>query len=66
MNKLTTSPLIDLADLERQIVARDREIDNPFTKDLQVMAIRDAHRYGVTNWRAPPPRTRSWTPRRVR
>ena len=25
-------PLIDLADLERQIVARDREIDNPFTQ----------------------------------
>ena len=44
MNKLTTSPLVDLADLERQIVARDREIDNPFTKDLQVMAIRNARR----------------------
>ena len=34
----------DLADLERQIVARDREIDNPFTKDLQVMAIHNARR----------------------
>jgi predicted oxidoreductase len=45
MNKLTTEPLIDLADLERQIVARDREMDNPFTKDLQVMAIRNARRY---------------------
>jgi uncharacterized protein len=45
MNKLTAEPLIDLADLERQIVARDREIDNPFTKDLQVMAIRNARRY---------------------
>ncbi len=45
MNKLTASPLIDLADLERQIVARDREIDNPFTKDLQVMAIRNARRF---------------------
>ena len=44
MNKLTASPLVDLADLERQIVARDREIDNPFTKDLQVMAIRNARR----------------------
>jgi predicted oxidoreductase len=30
---------------ERQIVARDREIDNPFTKDLQVMAIRSARRF---------------------
>jgi predicted oxidoreductase len=45
MNKLTGEPLIDVADLTRQIVARDREIDNPFTKDLQVMAIRNARRY---------------------
>ena len=45
MNELTGEPLIDLADLERQIVARDREIDNPYTKDLQVMAIRNARRY---------------------
>ncbi len=45
MNELTDEPLIDLADLERQIVARDREIDNPFTKDLQVMAIRNARRF---------------------
>src|SRR5260370_38800811 len=44
MNKLTASPLIDLTDLERQIVARDREIDNPFSKDLQVMAISNARR----------------------
>jgi uncharacterized protein len=44
MNKLTPEPLIELAGLERQIVARDREIDNPFTKDLQVMAIRNARR----------------------
>jgi predicted oxidoreductase len=45
MNGLTAEPLIDLADLERQITARDREIGNPFTKDLQVMAIRNARRY---------------------
>jgi uncharacterized protein len=45
MNKLTAEPLIDRADLERQIVARDREIDNPFAKDLQVMAIRNARRF---------------------
>jgi uncharacterized protein len=45
MNKLTPEPLIDLADLERQITARDREMDNPFGKDLQVMAIRNARRY---------------------
>ena len=45
MNALTPEPLIDLAALERQIVARDREIDNPFTKDLQILAIHGARRY---------------------
>jgi predicted oxidoreductase len=44
MNRLTGEPLIEPAELERQIVARDREIANPFTKDLQVMAIRNARR----------------------
>ena len=44
MNKLTAEPLINEADLERQIVARDREIGNSFTKDLQVMAIHNARR----------------------
>jgi len=44
MNKLTPEPLLELADLERQIVARDREMDNPFSKDLQVMAIWNARR----------------------
>ncbi|MBW0120971.1 FAD-binding dehydrogenase [Pseudonocardia oceani] len=44
MNALTDEPLLDLADLERQIVARDREMDNPFTKDLQVMAIHNSRR----------------------
>jgi predicted oxidoreductase len=42
MNNLTKEPLIDLTELERQIVARDRELDNSFTKDMQVMAIRNA------------------------
>src|SRR5207249_9172626 len=45
MNRLTDEPLIDLADLTRQVEARDREIANPFTKDLQVTAIRGARRY---------------------
>ena len=45
MNKLTDEPLIDLAELQRQIVARDREIDNPFAKDLQITAIHGARRY---------------------
>ncbi|MFD7479554.1 FAD-binding dehydrogenase [Streptomyces sp. NPDC059837] len=45
MNKLTGDGLIQLADLQRQIEARDREIDNPYTKDVQVMGIRNALAY---------------------
>ncbi|WP_460072119.1 FAD-binding dehydrogenase [Streptomyces sp. YKOK-I1] len=45
MNKLTGTSLIDLADLKRQIEARDREIDNAYTKDVQVMGIRNALNY---------------------
>jgi uncharacterized protein len=45
MNAITEQPLLDLADVEREIVARDREIANPYTKDLQVTAIRGARRY---------------------
>jgi uncharacterized protein len=37
--------LIDAAALEREIVARDREIDSKFGKDAQVMAIRAARHY---------------------
>ncbi|MFG2719296.1 FAD-binding dehydrogenase [Streptomyces sp. NPDC048416] len=45
MNALTDEPLIDEAALRREITARDREIANPFTKDLQVTAIRGARNY---------------------
>jgi uncharacterized protein len=45
MNALTEQPLLDFAAVEREIVARDREIENPYTKDLQVTAIRGARRY---------------------
>ncbi|AVH59632.1 MULTISPECIES: FAD-binding dehydrogenase [Streptomyces] len=45
MNALTKEALIDETALRREIVARDREIANPFTKDLQVMAIRGARAY---------------------
>lgn len=45
MNALTPEPLIDLASLEREIKARDREIDNPYSKDMQVTAIRGARQY---------------------
>ncbi|QDY76023.1 FAD-binding dehydrogenase [Streptomyces qinzhouensis] len=45
MNALTGDELIDEAVLRREIVARDREIRNPFTKDLQVTAVRGARKY---------------------
>jgi predicted oxidoreductase len=45
MNALTGDSLLDPVKLEGEIVARDREIDNPFTKDLQIVAIRGARKY---------------------
>jgi predicted oxidoreductase len=45
MNALGDGTLIDEADLRRLIEARDREIDNGFSKDAQVTAIRGARRY---------------------
>ncbi|MEU4685537.1 FAD-binding dehydrogenase [Streptomyces xinghaiensis] len=45
MNRLAGQPLIDEMELRREITARDREITNPFTKDLQVTAIHGARRY---------------------
>jgi hypothetical protein len=45
MNALTDEPLLDFAQVEREILARDRELDNQYTKDLQVAAIREARRY---------------------
>lgn len=45
MNALTAEPLIDEAELRREITARDREVANPFTKDLQMTAVRGARAY---------------------
>ncbi|MEV0527397.1 FAD-binding dehydrogenase [Streptomyces sp. NPDC050439] len=45
MNALTKEPLIDEAALRRTVTARDREIANPFTKDLQVTAIHGARKF---------------------
>ncbi|TFV75581.1 FAD-binding dehydrogenase [Blastococcus sp. CT_GayMR19] len=46
MNRITGgTPELDLATLEREIVARDREIAHPFTKDMQITAIRGARNY---------------------
>lgn len=45
MNKLTSEDLLSLDHLRMQIEARDREFDNPFSKDAQVTAIHGARRY---------------------
>ena len=45
MNALTSQPLLDFAQVEREVVARDREMDNTFTKDLQIAALRGARNY---------------------
>jgi predicted oxidoreductase len=46
MNKVTGgTPELDLATVENEVVARDREITNSFTKDLQVTAIHGARSY---------------------
>jgi uncharacterized protein len=45
MNRLTDEPLLDVARVEREVLARDREMANPYSKDSQVTAIRGARRY---------------------
>ena len=46
MNRVTGgTPHLDLATVEAEVVARDREVDNPFTKDLQITAIRGARAF---------------------
>jgi uncharacterized protein len=45
MNRLAGRDLIDAAGLTALIEARDREIANPFTKDMQLTAVHGARRY---------------------
>ncbi len=45
MNRLTQRNLVDAATVEREVVARDRELDNKFGKDAQIMAIRAARKF---------------------
>ena len=45
MNALTDEPLLDVATVEAEVTARDREVANPASKDLQMVAIRGARRY---------------------
>lgn len=45
MNAVTKEPLLDAAQVRGVVEARDREMRNPFTKDLQVAAMRQARSY---------------------
>jgi predicted oxidoreductase len=45
MNAVTDEPLLSYEVVEREVRARDAEIDNTFTKDLQITALRGARSY---------------------
>ena len=45
MNALTPEPLLDAAQVEREIVARDGQLTNEFGKDAQITAMRGARAY---------------------
>jgi predicted oxidoreductase len=44
MNVIARGPELDAEHIEEQIVARDREVENPFSKDIQTMVINNARR----------------------
>jgi hypothetical protein len=45
MNELVGEERLDYGRIHHQIIARDREMDNPFSKDAQILAIHGAHSY---------------------
>lgn len=45
MNRIAGADLIDAGILQAQIAARDAQVDNPFSKDAQIMAILAARNY---------------------
>ncbi|WP_438486950.1 FAD-binding dehydrogenase [Streptomyces sp. S186] len=45
MNALEPSTPLDYAAVEREVLARDRAVAHPYSKDLQLMAVRNARRY---------------------
>jgi uncharacterized protein len=62
MNALTGDNLLTVEGVEREIRARDRQIDNPFSKDMQVTALRERGGIWATGSSAPHPHTRSSIP----
>ncbi len=45
MNALTDEPLLSFEQVENEVLARDREVENVSTKDAQLVAIRAARQY---------------------
>ncbi|MGH2913417.1 MAG: FAD-binding dehydrogenase [Solirubrobacteraceae bacterium] len=45
MNELAGEPALEFARVERQLLARDRQLANRYCKDAQLMAIANARRY---------------------
>ncbi|NKI39936.1 FAD-binding dehydrogenase [Streptomyces physcomitrii] len=45
MNSLGSTPELDYAQVEREVLARDREVDLAYSKDMQLMAVRNARAY---------------------
>jgi predicted oxidoreductase len=45
MNDIARGPKLDFQHVEHQLIARDREVDNRFSKDAQLMAITSARKY---------------------
>jgi len=45
MNAVTDEPLLDAETVTSEVIARDREMDNSYTKDLQIVALRQARSY---------------------
>jgi predicted oxidoreductase len=45
MRRLDDGGVLDAARVRDEVLARDREVDNPFSKDMQLAAIREARRY---------------------
>jgi uncharacterized protein len=45
MNEIGRGTQVDLEQVRSEIVARDRELDNKYSKDLQLMAITNARQY---------------------
>jgi predicted oxidoreductase len=45
MSEIARGPKLEFEAVERELIARDREVDHKFSKDLQLMAITNARQY---------------------